>query len=479
MIKNILNKEFWKTLVIILLIFLSIMQIFILWSYQSYSLPFHFFRDIFGYGNTNNFIDNIKDKREELLNPKRIIVSDKFEEVYWIFKENDTGYNQLWNEARNYLVDILNFSNLQKDIEVLPKDLWTDVLSEQSVIYELETRFDKNSVRMLLNLPKSNSKIPKGILKIALVPYDKSVIELDNKICMYILDNDYMYKVTLPINEGYNDKRWYDEVLSTCNESEYKKKYEVSGDYFSNSYSNILDISKDVFLYLRDDERKAINSVNISVPDYLYKIDKISNIILGKEINNYVIYSGSDNSIIFQNLDTYYKILESGVLTYKFKHRVEKENKGTESTALEKTLEFLDKCKDITKDSDAKIVLTEIEEYHDSYKFIFSYKIDNMIIAEGEGGQSNLKALEIKANNKKVLECKWTIRNFKVNESKNFYSEYFMTLISNNNFKIYDKKITDIDIVYGGMKNKNGLLKPYWNIKTYDGKYILYNMDEE
>jgi hypothetical protein len=29
------------------------------------------------------------------------------------------------------------------------------------------------------------------------------------------------------------------------------------------------------------------------------------------------------------------------------------------------------------------------------------------------------------------------------------------------------------------MKNKNGLLKPYWNIKTYDGKYILYNMDEE
>jgi hypothetical protein len=54
-----------------------------------------------------------------------------------------------------------------------------------------------------------------------------------------------------------------------------------------------------------------------------------------------------------------------------------------------------------------------------------------------------------------------------------------MTLVNNKKFEPYNRKIVNVNIAYGDINEKNGILKPRWLVRTDDGKYKSYDMVEK
>lgn len=483
MFRYILVKEFFKTTILTLVIFLSIAQIGMLWSYQNYGIPFRFFQDMFGTKIVNSFI-TIKKHKEDFIMPKRIVVSNKLEQSYWSITEENEIYKLMWKEARSYLIRILNYSDLQSGIEVISKNIWGELLKEQIIMYEFEARYDQNTFRTLLNLAESNSEKPKGLYKIIISPDDRSERKGDNnsnnidndKIYMYILDKHDLYKVKLNIGYKNKPKSWYNYIVRYCTEKKLKK-YKLANKYFSDEAIDLFNVKDDVLISLKEDEGKKINSVEIQIPSKVTNINSMSKEVLGNELEKYVTYISNDKSIIFQNLNSNYKISKNGCLNYRLKGGGRKTDKGSESIALEKALDFLEKMKKIISITDAKIVLSNIKEDYNSFNFEFDYKVAGLPVLLQDKYKIK-KAINIKANEKSVLECEWIIRSFKIQENYKLYNEFFITLINNENF-ISNRKISSIYLAFDGLYKEKGSIKPFWIVKDDNGELNSYPMNEK
>lgn len=188
-----INKEKFKSIVLIILILMSLIQVGILWGYQSYRFPFGLLTSFFRRSNINDTTDIEKRAREEILSPYRIIVSNG-DDTHWIIKENEDYYLKLWNEGLEYLIRALNSGGSQ----VVDIGIWDKLVISKSFMFEFRAGIKANLVKWLMNIPvTSQADHSESIYKVLILPDE----DINKNNTIYILTDKKLHKFILPFNK--------------------------------------------------------------------------------------------------------------------------------------------------------------------------------------------------------------------------------------------------------------------------------------
>ena len=164
------TKERIKSIILITLFVISLIQVGILWSKQSHRLPISFLAGIF-----NKPVMDVSDEmtRNELFIPYRLVVSNG-DDAHWVVGREDPLHKALWDEAKAYLADIAdgNIAEISSDM-----DNWGEVTSKRGFTAEFKTGaagINSDLIKWFLNKLNSSEDIP-SVNKLMLIPETGSI----------------------------------------------------------------------------------------------------------------------------------------------------------------------------------------------------------------------------------------------------------------------------------------------------------------
>ena len=234
------KQEFLKSIILSILVLASLLQVGILWGYQSHGLPFNFLSAFFSTMGANSLVDIDKAKGEYFL-PYQVIVSEGFDASHWIVARKTDTYNKLWNEAKSYLKDILGSKT-----EIVPTDeLWGDIVTKKAVIFEFKANIKLNLMDFFLDIPNATSNFPSGITKIAILPWDDIN---DNVNTIYILDDSKVYKCNTPIRDGQMKKDDYKAIIDKLTQDSSQRSYSVIKELIPDGKKALYPIREDILI---------------------------------------------------------------------------------------------------------------------------------------------------------------------------------------------------------------------------------------
>jgi regulatory protein YycH of two-component signal transduction system YycFG len=175
------NKEKVKSIILVILILTSLVQVGILWVYQSHRFPFSFFSTVFGRNSIEDNTDIEQKARKEVLIPYRIIVSNG-NNVHWLLKENEEIFHILWDEGLEYVKRALSEGGGQ----IVDFNIWDKLVVSKSFAFEFKKGIKSNLVKWFLNIPiASSAEHSESIRKIMILPDE----DINKNNTLYILTN--------------------------------------------------------------------------------------------------------------------------------------------------------------------------------------------------------------------------------------------------------------------------------------------------
>ena len=452
-----INKERIKSIVLIALFVISLIQVGILWSEQSHRLPISFLAGIFVRPQIQ-----VSDEmtRDELFIPYRLIMSDG-DSAHWILDRKNPLYKPLWDETKGYLADIVNGT-------ISPsagsQDSWGDITSKKGFVFEFKIAIKPDLLKWFLGNPNSTVEIP-VVHKIMIIP-DSSNNSL-NTIYIYDMNNTnkkiYKYQ-----SWGFNRKKSFTEILSGFedeSQSTYRTYTTIHDSNLEKGWDNVDDVEPDI-LYVGTTPRFAPYSIiSCSVPDSARNQDELADALLGNnQKERYEKKKYNDGTIQFSISENLYKIYSDGILEFKNFSEADSSVGENVGAALLNAYVFIKKAASLTN-TKADIYLSGLEPPQNGiYQFSFDYMINgypvHINLASAGSGAEPTNAISIKANSKRVLYCKFIIRNFEA-AGKNNYNDRLTDVMSDSNINYKKLQIKDMGVGYVINSVEDKLLAPY------------------
>ncbi|MFZ5989346.1 MAG: hypothetical protein ACOYWZ_19805 [Bacillota bacterium] len=480
-----LKRERLKLYILLILVITSFIQVGILWNYQNQGEPTNFLLGIF-YGKNKEISVDIGNHFE----PYRIVISEGFENPHWIVSEKQKYYDELWEDAKSYLSNILTGKNVIMEQEYT-EEFWGEVVLKKSFIFEFKTKISNNLLSAFLKLGSPSNLKLGGIYKMAILPSEN----INNNVSLYIYDGTRVAKYVVPFNFEGLTRDNYDGIISEFYSKEIEG-YSVIKEHRLNINKLSYNLRPDVLIVLEGNKYRSFNNIILDTPDYIDRInpnrrtdlEKIAEDILGREKEDYIRAVDMYNVIVFQNLSNMYKIYRDGLLEYKYLSVIGKTDKGNESEAFEKALKFIKERDSLISGID--VYLTGIIDQGDYYTFTFDYRFDGMPITfdkytvMDKDKKSLNNAITIDANSKRVLSCYWILKEIEKGSEELQLNVNFEALLNdafskyielNNSFSIKDLYISYK--VKSNLSSQN--LKPVWVIEALDDKRYIVPMREK
>lgn len=458
-------KEKIKSLILVVLLATSIIQVGILWHYQNHGLPIRFFMTIFGSSDlTSSKADDIA--RDKIFSPYRIVLSNG-NESHWIVDRNSDLYNKLWDDGKEYLKDILGSKQPQ---QVLSSEAWGDLVIKKGVTFEFRSDIPLDLLKWFLNIQDVSGDEPAAMYKMIIVA-DNSTGQNSNTL--YIKDNNNVYQYT-----GFRA----DSSLTSANFESILKKIDEDRNSNSREYSVIKELyndksySPDILCVTRLPKTRRYNSINCSIPDKILDQEQIADIVLGNEQNSYGRYVNNNNTIVFKNLDSIYRIYSYGLLEYRYIPGNDISDKGSISAAFANAYRSINGIMKVL-DSEGQIYLSNVRESREtnSYKFTFDYIIDDTPIflnfeSKGKDGNAIKNGIVVEATAKRVLKIDWMLKDFKYGKEKDNYNLDFVVNIDNAGAAgILSFPVKDAGVSYVIETDTAEELEPVWFVQKEDG----------
>lgn len=175
-----LNKERLKSIIIILLISLGLIQVGIQWGYQNQGTPTGFISGLFGRSNVKV---SDADTREGLFKPGRLVLSDG-EKAHWILNEENSYYSLLWNEAKHALSEIVEGKVVISESD----EEWIDIFEKRCYLIDFECDINSDLLNWFLGVRGKSQNIP-DVCELIIKP---DIID-EKKIVVYIHTADKVY----------------------------------------------------------------------------------------------------------------------------------------------------------------------------------------------------------------------------------------------------------------------------------------------
>jgi len=475
-----------KSIFLIILIIISIIQVGILWGYQSHGLPTGFLSSFFSRISPNYAFDLNKAK-EEFRNPYKVVVSLGRDGKRWVVTKNNENYSKLCSNFSYYLQEALK-TKPEESKSLSTQDWYNFVLSKKSFIFEFKVNIDIRLINWMYGIHDTGGNELTGVYKAALLP-DENINE--NNMVMYITDGLKLYKYVLKV--GGIDKKGLAAIIDNLSENIRLKTYSVIGDYFSGTSTrqDILYLHK--FGMIKDNTYnfynlmcKAPSELIPKDPGNISDRNQVAENFLGNE--NFESDIGDDGSLVFVNLNNVYRIYDDGLLQYRYKPDGNEPGKGSIQDAFAKTLEFLFKYNRQNLISNVDIILTNISEDKNSYKFSFDYFIDEIPVIvnySSKGTSKNVykNAITVEASGSRVISADWIIKDFEFQELVKYrieFTEAHDAMV--NVFRKADRMdvlkkesflVNDINIGYlmENEINNEEILKPVWVFETNESGF--------
>lgn len=452
-------RERAKSIIIILLLGCSLIQIGILWGDQSHGFPFNLL-DRFFHRTSIPVTDQMT--RDELFVPYRLVVSNG-EEAYWVLGTESRYYNQLWEEAKDYL------ENISKDIlkeDNGEKATWGDIITRKGFLIDFRYTIKPDLLAWFLENTTNSSNIP-SVTKMMIVPESgdegSGMIYINNKGSDYI---GYKY-------DGTARKVSFDKIISDIdgNDNEYRE-YKSMHDIKLDSQNSVSQsngkngFSEPDVLYILNEKLQNYNIISCSIPQSLGIQEELEDKILENNKDRFAPYTYA-GFFQFSDINNKYKIYKNGLLEYDYLPQGGPiiSTDGGAGKALWNSYDFISRINKLTNEK-AEIHLSGASENSDgSFSFNFDYVVNGMpvyvdIKAVNGGADASSHAITIVADSKRVLKCNWQIRNFTIS-GKDVYNDKFFDIVPNNPEISYkNTKIEEMTVGYVVNSMENSSLEP-------------------
>ncbi len=468
------NKEKVKSIILVILILTSLVQVGILWVYQSHRFPFSLFSTVFGRNSIDDNTDIEQKARKEVLIPYRTIVSDG-NNTHWLLKENDEIFHILWDEGLEYVKRALSEGGGQ----IADLSIWDKLVVSKSFRFEFKEGIKSNLIRWFLNIPlTSSAEHSESIRKIMILPDE----DINKNNTVYILTNKNLYKYILPFHKDSISREEYEKIISRLELNRNLIKYNIIKEIDPNRQWPF-KIPSDTLCVVTGPKYKDYTSVTYSFGGKVFNIEEKAEIVLGNEKESYDRYIiDIYDTLVFKNLNNTYRLYSDGMLEYKYTPGAAEQDRGDIGSAFEKAYIFINRIKSYLLDSDATIYLAKVKEDNPNYyEFVFDYMVDGYPVyidyklKDNNGG--NLKnAITIKVDSKRIIECNWFLISIDKNKDYKEYNVYFQYMLDEI-FKKYGKqKFSDFAIentmvaylIDSGFSKK---IDPVWIVEKPDDSY--------
>lgn len=429
-----ISKERIKSIVITGLLITSLIQVGILWGYQSQGTPTNFLMGIFG--RQNQVISNDA-VREKLFTPDKLIISNG-DGSHWLISRQDSLFKQITDEAGVYLKNITK-GNLARS---KPSEDWGSISSKQGFILEFKTAISPDLLKWFTGISKLSGDAPvvfKMMIKQNSV--DESLSEV------YILGPDGELG-NYSVNNIERPQSMQEMLTVFEDENSPYRNYSSMRDL---GFDKAMPFDPDVLHITKSPRLWPYYQLKAEVPAGLTNDNELAEIMLGSEKDRYNknVYKGF---LQFSNTENMYKVYDDGYLSYKYLSDPSLSEKGGIGEALMKAYTFISRLDRLTN-MKTDIYLSVVEDSHQGfYRFKFDYRYDDLPVfinlkTKGSVGDPAKNAITIDASSKRVLQCDWIMREFS-QAAKQSYKDRFLDIMVYYGISYTNMKIKDITTGY-------------------------------
>ncbi|WP_265447591.1 hypothetical protein [Acetivibrio straminisolvens] len=422
--------------------------------------------------------------------PYRVVVSEGFENPHWVIKENHEYYKPLWNDAKAYIKYLLTDKSVTSKGEY-GREFWGDVVLKKSFVFEFKTCINSELLAAFLNESWVSGFKSEGIYKMAILPSEN----INKNLTIYVFDGDKVNKYVVPfVTKGLSIKD-YDDIIANLYKQDIDE-YGVIKEYVTNYVYQYL--SPDVLIVAQGPKFRNYKNLICEVPQKIRDIqpnssqdlNDIAKTVLGENEDDYIrsidVYN---NTIVFQNLSSMYRIYKDGLLEYKYLHTINNYEKGSKVEALKRALEFINRRDKLAPGVD--IYLSGIVEHSNYYTFTFDYKCNDIAVSFNEYTVNNKDknklnhAITVDVNSQRVLSCYWILKEFKLGKDNLMLNVKFESLFDDiftlyQDISIKDFSVKDINMSYEVKFSINSQsLEPVWIVETIEGKRYVVPMQRK
>lgn len=457
-------RERLKTVLIIVLVLTGLLQVGILWSYQSQGTPFSFLLALF----SSDIQVSDETIREKLFVPEKLVISNG-ENDYWIIAENHDYYDRFLDEVFSGLSGIAE-GNVELRVS---GEKWEDIVTRRGIIVDFGFTLEPDLLGWFLGTGSPVQDIPRFSRLVA----RRDIIREDTGT-FYIRGADGTVYSTGSVR--YGQAANLTNVISKLEEgsrNRYRRYKTLSG-----SKLNKPGDEPDILYVVASPRYWPYRIVSADLPAEADNEETLAKTILGEEEGRYNKYTYDGDMVQYTYGSNIYRYYSDGYLTYRYLGSADT-SRVKASEALMNAYKFIARANG-PQGQEAEIVLSSVERKAGGvYEFGFDYRIGGLLVRTEyetkDGSGSKLEhAIRILADSKRVLECDWLIRSFRTERTRN-YNDRLLELLAEENILLRDINISRINAGYYILSSQDKMLEPALVVRAREGYTVYLDMIAE
>lgn len=438
-------KERLKAVLIFVLVITGLLQVGILWSYQNQGTPFSFLSTFF----SKDIQVSNQAIREKLFIPGRLAISNGGND-YWILSDDHAHYWKFFNEVTAGLSKILT-----GNVELKATDeKWEDIITRRGIIVDFGFSMEPGLLGWFLGTGSPVQDIP----RFSKLVVKKDIVREDTGTFYIRGDDGAVYSTPQIRYEQAVNLQNVIIKLEEGSKSKYRKYKTLAG-----SRLNKPDDEPDVFYVVSSPRYWPYKILSAHLPAAAENEEALAKAILGEEEGRYNKYTYNDDMIQYTYGSNIYRYYSDGYLTYRYLGSAD--TSGTRAgEALMNAYKFIAGA-DMLKGPDTEIILSSVERKAGGiYEFGFDYQVDGLTVRteydmKDGSGRKLEHAIRILADGRRVLECDWLIRSFRVENTRK-YNDRLLELMAKEGILWRNLNISDIDTGYYIRSSQDTVLEP-------------------
>jgi hypothetical protein len=414
-----IGRERLKAYILLVLIVVSIIQVGILWDYQSHGFPTSFFAAFFESFQSSDE-DSPENARKEYFQPYRIIVSNG-DETHWPIDRGDDLFDRLWEEASYCLAAALE----NEPAVLVPVGEWGNLVRKKNIVYEFKSTIVSDLFKWFLDKPDAETPFAGGVFKMAVAPWD----DFNNFNTLYIMNEEEIYRYTIKFNAEGWQRQQYDEFIRMLEESsKYSgRTYRVTSE--NDPHGKMPSVDRDILFATYPARYRPYGSLSWDVPENVSSLSGMAEIVLGSEMASFHRSKDTYDTIVFKTNEKLYRIYSNGLLEYKYIPGSQPEDRSKAGEAFLNAFKFINPIEKYMV-SGAGLYLSGMKEVSEGiFEFTFDYMAGEMPVvinlsARGNDAADVRHAIVVKADGRRVLECRWLFKDFRFSSRTEYYSVF-------------------------------------------------------
>ncbi len=478
-----MNRERIKTIVLLFLVAVSVLQISIHWYQQAQGFPFSHIAAFF---NKQAVTPDVKADaiKEGYFLPKEIVLSSNLNSQV-VLNSGSADYKNIWNDFQNnYLPALLN----QKPIKIFPSEMWSSFIGgTYTTRLDFAVEWPAAIVYWIGDRTTRENQGFSTMKSVALLP-QKDVNATVNTV--YVLDKSagYVYMYLVSMDSEFLPKAYY-EYLNETSSSLVQNGAGVAVSNLNTAYPGSFNAQEDIKIPLSQSSQTWLYTISSTIPDQIVlakeNIDEVqSSILLNLKDSMMPSLDETAGTAVFSDTEYLYKLNSDGLFEYTYLPS-RTDAPGDVNAAFINAVSFLEVRNSLF--GEAKPFLTSLKTYGNYYEFTFDYRVGDAFIKEietSEAGEHKITSpILVRATDERVLYCSWLIRSFTEAESLSLYRTHFIEIVERNiREQFYDLysfiaegqavfNAIDVGYVFSQDSNEEEILEPCFIIDTESGDY--------